>query len=93
MPPAYGDGWIPHASRPQYGDVTEFLPRFRQMAAEARRDPAAVPFTVWGIPEDLDRLRHYRDLEIARVVVSLESASAVEILPVLDRWAELIGRV
>src|SRR5882724_6732306 len=28
---AYGNGWIPHASRPQYGDVTEFLPRFRQM--------------------------------------------------------------
>jgi probable F420-dependent oxidoreductase len=45
---AYGDGWIPHASRPQYGDVTEFLPRFRQMAAEAGRDPGSVPVTVWG---------------------------------------------
>ncbi len=89
---AYGDGWIPHASRPQYGEVTEFLPRFRQMAAEAGRDPAAVPVTVWGGPEDPDRLRHHRDLGIARVVVSLNSARANEILPIIDRWAELIRK-
>ncbi len=90
---AYGDGWIPHASRPEYGDVTEFLPRFRQMAAEAGRDPATVPVTVWGVPEDPDRLRRHRDLGIARVVVSLNSAPANEVLPVLDRWAELIRQI
>src|SRR3954467_15347051 len=28
----YGDGWIPHSRRPQYEDVTDFLPQFRQMA-------------------------------------------------------------
>jgi probable F420-dependent oxidoreductase len=90
---AYGDGWIPHASRPQYGDVTEFLPRFRQMAAEAGRDLAAVPVTVWGVPEDPDRLRRCRDLGVARVVVSLPSAPADEVVPLLDRWAELMQRV
>jgi len=90
---AYGDGWIPHASRPQYGDVTEFLPHFRQMAAEAGRDLATVPVTVWGVPEDPDRLRRHRDLGIARVVVSLPSARPDEILPVLDRWAGLISRM
>jgi probable F420-dependent oxidoreductase len=90
---AYGDGWIPHASRPQYGDVTEFLPRFRQMAAEAGRDPGSVPVTVWGVGEDLDRLKRHRDLRIARVVVSLPSAPAGEVLPILDRWAELTERV
>jgi alkanesulfonate monooxygenase SsuD/methylene tetrahydromethanopterin reductase-like flavin-dependent oxidoreductase (luciferase family) len=87
---AYGDGWIPHASRPQYGDVTDFLPRFRQMAAEAGRDPQSVPVTVWGVSEDQGTLSRYRDLGVARVVVSLESAVAGEILPVLDRWAQLI---
>src|SRR5271155_1557061 len=40
---AFGDAWMPHASRPDYPDVAEFLPRFRQMAAEADRDPAAAP--------------------------------------------------
>jgi probable F420-dependent oxidoreductase len=90
---AYGDGWIPHASRPQYGDVTEFLPRFRQMAAEAGRDPTSVPVTIFGIPEDLDRLKRYRDLGVARVVVSLPSAQVDEVVPALDRLAELIRAV
>jgi probable F420-dependent oxidoreductase len=90
---AYGDGWIPHASRPQYGDVTEFLPRFHQMAVEAGRAPGSVPVTLFGTSEDPDRLRRYRDLGIARVVVSLPSARADEILPVLDRWAALMERV
>jgi probable F420-dependent oxidoreductase len=90
---AYGDGWIPHASRPQYGDVTEFLPRFHQMAAEAGRAPGSVPVTLFGTSEDADRLRRHRDLGIARVVVSLPSAGADEILPVLDRWAALMERV
>ncbi len=90
---AYGDGWIPHASRPQYGDVTEFLPRFRQMAAEAGRAPGSVPVTLFGTSEDPDRLRRYRDLGIARGVVSLPSARADEILPVLDHWAALMERV
>jgi probable F420-dependent oxidoreductase len=90
---AYGDGWIPHASRPQYGDVTEFLPRFHQMAAEAGRAPGSVPVTLFGTSEDPDRLRRYRDLGVARAVVSLPSARSEEILPVLDRWAALMERV
>ncbi|HEV2099411.1 MAG TPA: LLM class F420-dependent oxidoreductase [Stellaceae bacterium] len=86
----YGDGWVPNASRPSYADVTEFLPQFRQMAADAGRDPGAIPVTIFGAPEDLDRLKRYRDQGIDRAVVTLPSAKADEILPVLDRWAELI---
>jgi probable F420-dependent oxidoreductase len=86
----YGNGWIPHSRRPQYEDVTDFLPQFRQMAAEAGRDPAEVPVTVWGAPENADRLQRYRDQGVARVVVSLPSEAAAKTLPRLDRWAELI---
>jgi len=86
----YGNGWIPHSRRPQYEDVTDFLPQFRQMAAEAGRDPAEVPVTVWGAPENADRLQRYRDQAVARVVVSLPSEPAAKTLPKLDRWAELI---
>jgi len=89
----YGDGWVPHAARPHYPDVTEFLPQFRQMAAEAGRRPDAVPVTVFGVSDDLDRLKRYRERGIARVVVSLSSAKAEEILPILDRWADLIRRL
>ena len=63
------------------------------MAAEAGRDPASVPVTIFGGPEDLDRLQRYRDLGIARVVVSLPSGQADDILPTLDRWAELIHHI
>ena len=86
----YGDGWVPNASRPGYADVTEFLPQFRQLAADAGRDPASVPISIFGAPENLDRLKRYRDQGIARIVVTLPSAKADEILPVLDRWAPLI---
>jgi alkanesulfonate monooxygenase SsuD/methylene tetrahydromethanopterin reductase-like flavin-dependent oxidoreductase (luciferase family) len=89
----YGDGWIPHSRRPQYEDVTDFLPQFRQMAAETGRDPAGVPITVWGVGETIDRLQRYRDQGISRIVVSLPSEPAAKTLPTLDRWAELIRRL
>jgi probable F420-dependent oxidoreductase len=89
----YGDGWIPHLRRPQYEDVTDFLPQFRAMAAEAGRDVTQVPLTVWGVPENLDRLRRYRDQGVARGVVQLAADTADATLPILDRWAGLIRQL
>jgi len=89
----YGDGWIPHSRRPQYEDVTDYLPEFHRMAAEAGRDLAAVPITVWGIPADFDRLRRYEDQGVARGVVQLAAEGPDKTLPILDRWAELIRRM
>ncbi|MBO0738910.1 MAG: LLM class flavin-dependent oxidoreductase [Alphaproteobacteria bacterium] len=83
----YADGWVPNASRPQYADVTEFLPQFRQIARETGRDPAMIPVTIFSAPENLDRLKRYRDQGVARVVVALPSAPEAETSPVLDRWA------
>lgn len=89
----YGDGWMPMASRPEYGDVMQFLLQFRQMVAEAGRDPASVPLTIYAVGEDLDQLRRYHDAGVSRVVVSLASAKADEILPILDRRADLLRRL
>ncbi len=89
----YGDGWIPHSKRPFYDDVTEFMPQFHEMAAAAGRDPQSLPVTLWGVPADLDRLKRYRDLGVARVVISLETAAAEKVLPVLDRWEKLTSQV
>ena len=89
----YGDGWVPNASRPQYPDVAEFLPQFRDMAREAGRDPASLPVTIFGAVEDLDRLKRYRDQGIARLIVSLPAEKEASVLPTLDRWAELIAKV
>jgi probable F420-dependent oxidoreductase len=89
----YGDGWVPRASRQTYADVAAFLPQFRRMATEAGRDPDSLPITIFRVSENLDRLRHYRDLGVARAVISVPAAKADEVLPLLDRWAALIARV
>jgi probable F420-dependent oxidoreductase len=90
----YGDGWIPLAGRPsQYGDVFDFVPKFRQMLAEAGRSEESCPVTIFGSGEDLDTLKRYRDLGVVRVSVSLPAAGPDATLPVLDRWAELIRQV
>jgi probable F420-dependent oxidoreductase len=89
----YGDGWVPHASRPEYGDVSDFLPQFHQMAREAGRDIASLPITMFRVVEELERLRHYHDIGIARVVITLPSAGANEVVPILDRWAEKLRRL
>jgi probable F420-dependent oxidoreductase len=86
---AFGDGWVPHARRPQYGDVLGLLPQFRKMAVEAGRDPATLPITIFGVPEDPDLIARYRDAGVARVVFGLPPAPGDEVLPILDRCAAL----
>jgi probable F420-dependent oxidoreductase len=89
----YGDGIIPQGSSAGSGEPEEFVPRFRQMAHEAGRDPKSLSVTLGGAPEDLDRLKRYRDLGVARMNVRLPPAKADQILPVLDRWAKLIPQL
>src|SRR5690242_19364343 len=84
----YGDGWYPNASS---GNPDEYMPRFRQMAEAAGRDPASLPVTIGGAPEDVGQLRRFQDLGAARVNVSLPAEGRDAILPILDRWAELVG--
>ena len=43
----YGDGWIPIAGTGR-ADPLDYLPRFRQMAEEAGRDPRSLPVTLGG---------------------------------------------
>ena len=87
---AYGDGWLPHARRPAYGDVLGLLPDFRKMAVEAGRDPASLPITVFGVAEDLDLIKRYRDAGVARLIFNVPPAKADEVLPLLDRCAALM---
>jgi len=85
----YGDGWFPIAGGARYGDPLDYLPRFRQLAEEAGRDPAALPVTLGGAPEDPDMLKRYRDLGVAWVNFPVPPAKSDEVLPILDRLAKL----
>jgi probable F420-dependent oxidoreductase len=87
---AYGNGWVPHARRPTYGEVLNLLPDFQKMATAAGRDPATIPITIFGVDEDLDLIKRYRDAGVARLVFNLQPDKADEVLPVLDRCAQLM---
>ena len=64
--------------------------KHRQRARDAGRDPATLPVTLFNPAEDESELARYRDMGVARVVPMLLSEPRDQILPVLDRWAELI---
>jgi len=87
---AYGDGWMPHARRPEYGDVIKLLPDFKKLVTESGRDPASLPITVFGMPEDRDLIKRYGGAGVARLVFNLNPAKADEVLPALDRFAALM---
>jgi len=80
----YGDGWYPNAAA---GNPEEYMPAFRKMAQEAGRDPASLPVTIGGAPDDVDKLKRFRDLGAVRAVVTLMSETRDQLLPTLDRWA------
>ena len=85
----YGNGWIPIAGR---APIEDALRGFKQMAAEAGRDLSEVPISTFGAMEDLDAIRRHRDLGVSRMVAMLDSEKEDKILPVLDRWAEIIRK-
>jgi probable F420-dependent oxidoreductase len=84
----YGDGWIPRDDWLDR-DGIEVLDKFRAMATEAGRDPASLSISTFRVPDDLERLKRYRELGIDRVVFSLPGEKHDKIMPILDRWAEL----
>jgi probable F420-dependent oxidoreductase len=88
---AYGDGWVPHARRPAYGDLINVLPEAHKLMRDAGRDSATLPITVFGVAEDRDLIQRYRDAGVARLVFNLPPAKADEVLPILDRWTSMMG--
>jgi hypothetical protein len=59
------------------------------MAEDAGRDPAWLPVTIGGAPENPDMLKRYRDLGVVRVNFPVPPAKADEVLPILDRLAQV----
>ena len=83
----YGDGWIPG------GDVREVLPKFRDMAREAGRDPASIEITLFALGEDLDRVKRLNEMGVARVVPILPPEKADKVLPIVDRWTKIMQQI
>src|SRR5436190_14528417 len=86
----YGDGWYPNASS---GDPEMYIPAFREMAKEAGRDPKSLSLRLGGAPDDVDKLKRFRDIGVDAVNVTLMSDKRDEILPILDHWTSQLRAV
>jgi len=83
----YGDGWIPG------GDIRDVLPKFREMARAARRDPASIEITQFALAEDPDRVKRLNEMGVARVVPMFPPERADKVLPIVDRWTKIMQQV
>ena len=89
----YGDGWMPQVTAKDKAPLTEVIPRFRQMVAEAGRDPAAMQIVMGAQPPDVALIGQYQALDVDIVYPSLPSESAETILPILDQWVDVMRQV
>jgi probable F420-dependent oxidoreductase len=88
----YGNGWMPQVTAADKTPLSELIPRFRQQAAEAGRDPATMPIIIGAQPPDLPLIESYARLGVDMVYPSLPSEPADTILPMLDSWVEIMRK-
>jgi len=69
----------------------EVLPKFREMARDAGRDPASIEITSLALGEDPDRVKRLAEMGVARAVPTFLPDKAV--LPIVDRWTKIMRQV
>lgn len=86
----YADGWMPIEGR---YDIVERIEKLHQTAEEKGRDPSTIEVGVFGSRGTPEMLERYAEAGISRVVFGLPPRPRDEVLPVLDRRAELLTTV
>ena len=83
----YADGWIPIGG----AGIRDALPALHA-ACEARgRDPQTLRIVPFGTVPNPGKIEYYASLGIDEIVLRVPSAGADRVLPLLDRYAELVG--
>jgi probable F420-dependent oxidoreductase len=83
----YADGWIPIGG----AGIRESLPALRAACQARGRDPQALRIVPFGTIPNPGKLEYYASLGIEEVVLRVPSAGADKVLPLLDRYAALVG--
>jgi hypothetical protein len=83
----YADGWMPIGG----AGLAAALPALRDALEQAGRDPDHVEVVPYAAVPDHGKLDHYRDIGVTETVFDLPSAPRDKVLPVLDRYAELVA--
>jgi probable F420-dependent oxidoreductase len=84
----YCDGWLPIGVRA--GDLFAGVEALHALAREKGRDPRTISVSVFGTLADADMLKRMRDGGIERAIFALPSAASDKILPMLDRYAQVV---
>ena len=82
----YAHGWMPIGG----GGLRDSLPRLHQAFEEAGRDPSDADLVIFFSIPDKGKLEYYAELGATRTVFGLPSAPADVVLPLLDKYAELL---
>ena len=82
----YAQGWIPIGG----AGLSEAIPRLRETAAAAGRDPGTVEVIPFGSVPDHGKLDHFEKIGVAECVFRLPSAPEATVMPLLDRYAGIL---
>lgn len=81
----YGDEWMPIGRR---ADFESRIDELQRLAKEAGRD--TIPVSIFGTPPNAEAVEQYANIGVGRALFNLPSAPRDEILPLLDRYADLM---
>lgn len=83
----YGDGWMPNAGR---GRVKDGMAELRRRAEEQGR--GEIPVSIFGARPEPQTVEDYVAMGAQRCLFVVPPAPAGEVLPLLDRYAELAAK-
>jgi hypothetical protein len=77
-----------------FGAIPDALPKFHAMTREAGRDPRSIEVTLFVlVSDDVDTLKRLADVGVTRVVPMFPPPKADTVLPMIDRWTDIIRQV
>ena len=72
------------------GDLAAGIADLRQRAAKAGRDPRSIEVSVYWAKPEAGALGEYEKAGVERAIFPLPAADREAVLPLLDRYAELV---
>ncbi|MEW6213095.1 MAG: LLM class F420-dependent oxidoreductase [Acidobacteriota bacterium] len=85
----YCDGWLPIGIR--MSDPKTKIETLRQRAEAAGRDPQTISVSIFGVNPNNAAIDSLREIGVNRAIFMLPAAERDEVLPLLDKYGQLIA--
>ena len=82
----YADGWIPIGGR----GLAEAIPELHRACEESGRDVSKFDIVPFGSTPDPRKFEYFAELGVTEVVANAPSGPADDVLPFLDRYADIV---